>query len=300
MPGVLSSDIRRPFPDDPDRYQIAFGTFDDPNVPEEDTYLPMIRESKFCAPCHYGVFWDTTIYNSFGEWLASPYSDTENGKTCQECHMPAPTIYDGAEVTNVAPGKGGIERDPMTIHAHLQRGSTDQEFLKSALTMTAEVLQENDSIVVEVSLFNDNTGHHIPTDSPLRHLILLVEAEDSEGHELALQNGNRLPEWCGIGNPKEGYYAGRPGTAYAKILQELWTNVIPTAAYWNQTSLVSDNRIAAMQTANSSYIFSTNEASNITVSVTLIYRRAYRTLVDQKGWDAPDIIMAQQILAVGR
>jgi hypothetical protein len=25
--------------------------------------------------------WDTEIYNSFGEWLASPYSDTDTGQT---------------------------------------------------------------------------------------------------------------------------------------------------------------------------------------------------------------------------
>ena len=59
MPGVLSMDIRRPFPEDEDRYQLFFGTFDDDNVPEEDTYLPLLEESQFCAPCHFGVFWDT-------------------------------------------------------------------------------------------------------------------------------------------------------------------------------------------------------------------------------------------------
>lgn len=75
MPGVLSMDIRRPFAEDEDRYQIFFGTFDDDNVPMEDTYLPLIAESAFCAPCHFGQFWDTVVYNSFGEWLASPYSD---------------------------------------------------------------------------------------------------------------------------------------------------------------------------------------------------------------------------------
>ena len=30
----------------------------------------------------------TLIYNSYGEWLDSPYSDPKTGKTCQECHMP--------------------------------------------------------------------------------------------------------------------------------------------------------------------------------------------------------------------
>ena len=29
---------------------------------------------------------------------------------------------------------------------------------------------------MQVSITNDRTGHHVPTDSPLRHLILLVQA----------------------------------------------------------------------------------------------------------------------------
>ena len=36
MPGVLSMDVRRPFTES-ERYQLFFGTFDDDNVPEEDT-----------------------------------------------------------------------------------------------------------------------------------------------------------------------------------------------------------------------------------------------------------------------
>jgi hypothetical protein len=64
LPGVLSYDIRRPFPYDTLRYQLFFGSFDDDNVPEEDTYLPLIEESRYCAPRHLGIFWDTLVYNS--------------------------------------------------------------------------------------------------------------------------------------------------------------------------------------------------------------------------------------------
>ncbi|MCJ7678662.1 MAG: carboxypeptidase-like regulatory domain-containing protein, partial [Anaerolineales bacterium] len=65
MPGVLSMDIRRPFPGDPERYQLFFGTFDDDNVPLEDTYLPLIKKSQWCAACHQFSFWGTPIYQSF-------------------------------------------------------------------------------------------------------------------------------------------------------------------------------------------------------------------------------------------
>jgi hypothetical protein len=300
MPGVLSLDVRRPFPDDPDRYQLFFGTFDDDNVPEEDTYLPLIETSQFCAPCHFGVFWDTVVYNSFGEWLESPYSDPtfEGAKTCQQCHMPAPSVQNGKVMTNVAPGTGGVERDPMAIHAHLQIGSQDEEFLRNALTMSSTASRDSNKIIVNVDITNDNTGHHIPTGSPLRHLILLVQVVDEEGKTLEQLEGPTVPEWGGVGDPSQGYYAGHPGNAYAKVLQELWTEVYPSGAYWNPTRIISDNRIAASKTASSTYTFSSKNSGGAKIDVFLLFRRSFIELMDQKGWNFPDSEIAHQILKV--
>lgn len=300
MPGVLSMDIRRPFPEDKQRYQLFFGTFDDDNVPEEDTNLPLLSQSQFCSPCHYGIFWDTLVYNSFGEWLASPYSDPITGKTCQQCHMPSPTLLDGQPLTNVAPGKGGVERDPAVIHAHTFPGAANEELLQNALTMQVTAHRQADQVLVEVSLTNDQTGHHVPSDSPLRHLILLVEATNENGEALPLVEGETAPEWCGAGDPEKGYYAGLPGKAFAKILVELWTGISPTGAYWNHTRVVSDNRLAAFSTDTSRYLFSAPQQGNARVSVRLIYRRAFRFLADQKGWQIPDILMEVQELIVDK
>jgi hypothetical protein len=294
MPGVLSMDVRRPFPEDPERYQLFFGTFDDDNVPEEDTYLPLIESSEFCAPCHFGVFWDTVIYNSFGEWLESPYSHLETGKTCQNCHMPAPAILDGQPMTNVAPDAGGVERDPMTIHPHTQPGAADEELLQNSVTMTTTAQLEDDTIVVQVEITNDQTGHHVPTDHPARHLILLVQATNANGDSLTQLEGPRMPEWGGVGDPSEGYYAGLPGKAFAKVLEELWTEISPSAAYWNPTLILEDNRLAAFATDVSTYTFAAPGDGEVTVEVTLLFRRAFIELIDQKGWDVHDIVMEQQ------
>jgi hypothetical protein len=157
------------------------------------------------------VFWDTLVYNSFGKWLASPYSDPVGGKTCQQCHTPAPTVLDGAPISNVAPGKGGVERDPLTIHAHTFPGAANQELLQNAVTMTATAWLEGEVFVVQVEITNDRTGHHVPTDSPLRHLILLVEATD--GQAAPVVGAAQV-------SAAEGYYAGLPGKAFAKVLEE--------------------------------------------------------------------------------
>lgn len=294
MPGVLSSDVRRSFENEEgELVALFFGPFDDPNVDEGDTYLPLIQESAFCAPCHFGVFWDTVIYNSYGEWLDSAYSDPEDGVTCQECHMPAPSVFDGEILTNVAPGRGGLERDPTTLRAHSQLGASDVEFLQNAVTMQVKTTMSSGRLVVDVAITNDKTGHHVPTDSPLRHLILLVEAIDSFGKPLVLRSGPILPSWCGEGSPTEGNYADLPGVAYAKVLEELWTEISPSGAYWNPTRIVSDNRIAALDTATSSYTFVVPGDGEVHVHATLLFRRAFKDLMDQKSWDVPDILMEE-------
>ena len=295
MPGVLSMDVRRPFPEDPDRYQLFFGTFDDDNVPEEDTYLSLLEQSEFCAPCHFGVFWDTVVYNSFGEWLESPYSEPETGQTCQQCHMPTPSMLEGEAMTNVAPGMGGVERDPLTIHAHAQLGAMDEEFLRNAVSMTTAAVLDGSTLVVRVDITNDRTGHHVPTDFPGRHLILLVQATDAHGSLLTQIDGPTVPDWGGVGDQAEGYYAGLPGKAFAKVLEETWTQISPSAAYWNPTRMLSDNRLAAFATDTSTYSFATPEQGEARVEVTLLFRRAFVELMDQKGWDVPDMIMEQQI-----
>jgi hypothetical protein len=300
VPGVHAMTVKRPFADDRERSQLFFGTFEDVNASEGDTNLPLFRESRYCAACHFGVFWDTVVYNSYGEWLKSPYADPNSGKakTCQECHMPSPTIYKGKALTNVAPGKGGIERDPSAIHNHNM--TVDAELLRNSLTMEASARIQNGRVVVDVTLVNDRTGHHIPTDTPLRHLILLVEARDSRGTALRQLSGPQLPDWCGRGDVKKGHYAGHPGKAYAKLLKEKWTDVFPTGAYWNHTELVSDNRLAAFATDRTKFAFAGTERGNAIVSVKLLYRRAFIKLMEQKKWNAPDIVMAEkQILLTG-
>ena len=280
MPGVLSFEFRRP----PEGHQFFAGPYDDV-APGEDTYSPLQEQGQFCAACHFGVFWDTVIYNSYGEWLESPYSDPLTGRTCQDCHMPPQ-----GNTHFALPEAGGQERDPATIFSHRMPGASDEELLQNAVSMAVAAERRGDRVEVQVTLTNDLTGHHVPSDSPLRHMILLVEVVDAGGEALELVEGPRVPEWGGQGDPAEGYVAGLPGTVYAKLLQETWTEVSPSGAYWNPTTILSDNRIPAMGSDTTRYIFNSG-TSEVSISVRLLYRRAYRALMDQKGWDVPDILM---------
>lgn len=287
-PGVLSYEFRRP----PEGHQFFAGPLDDV-APGEDTYLPLQSESQICAPCHFGVFWDTTIYNSFGEWLDSPYSDPETGKTCQDCHMPPL----GGNLFAL-PEEGGQARNPATIFSHRMPGASDEQLLQNAVTLTVDAHRKGENITVTVSILNDQTGHHVPTDSPLRQVLLLVKAQDSDGQALELIDGPVVPDWGGVGNPLEGYYAGVPGKGYAKILIEMWTEVSPTGAYWNPTRVLSDNRLVAFATDTSSYTFAAEPGEEAAITVSLLFRRAFIDLMDQKQWDVADIVMEEIVIHV--
>ena len=288
-PGVLSLEFRRPH----QGHQFFAGPYDDV-APGEDTFTPIQRESRFCAACHFGIFWDTLIYNSYGEWLESPYSRPGLGKTCQDCHMPRLGAAYFAR-----PDKGGVARDPATIFSHRMPGAADAALLQNAVTLRLEANRESGRVTARVTVLNDLTGHHVPTDSPLRHMILLVAAVGSDGREFRLVQGPTLPSWCGPKAGKPGHYSGLPGKAFAKVLEETWTRVSPSGAYWNPTRVLSDNRLAAFASDFSSYTFQCEDGKPVTVYARLIFRRAFIELMELKGWDTPDIPMEESRVVLG-
>ena len=281
MPGVLSLEFRRP----PEVHQFFAGPLDDVGFAgSEDTYSPLQTQSQFCAACHYGVFWDTPIYNSFGEWLDSPYSDPETGQVCQDCHMPSL----GAE--HFAAHSQAMQREPDTIFSHQMPGALDETLLQNTVGLDLNAERDEGVIQVQVRLTNTGAGHDVPTNSPLRQMLLVVRAADAQGVALTAIEGARLPAWTGD-------LAGQPGVYYAKILQDIWTEVSPSGAYWMPTRIVEDTRLPALEADANSYIFAAPGEGAVTVEARVIFRRAFYDLMQQKGWDVPDILMeAAQVM----
>jgi hypothetical protein len=287
-PGVLSFEFARP----DSGHQFFAGPLDDV-APGEDVYSALQTQSAYCAPCHSAEFWGVEVYNSYGEWLGSSYSRQDSTTTCQDCHMPQ-----GVADHFARPEEGGRKRDPATIFSHLMPGASDESLLRGAVDMEVRTATSDGRVEVAVEIANTRTGHHVPTGSPLRHLVLVVRAHDDSGAALLRVSGPTLPDWCGTGDPRQGRVGGLPGVVYAKVLEELWTGVSPTAAYWQQTRLVSDNRIPALEADTTTYVFRAPECGDVTVDVQLLYRRAFTELADQKGWDTPDIEMARKKVTV--
>ncbi len=289
MPGIMSIELVRPRDASQD---VFFGTLVD--VARQDSYLPLLSKSEYCASCHFGVFGGvvgmgevkdgTIIYNSYGEWLNSPYSDPDTGKTCQQCHMP---ISD--ENWFVDPVRGGLSRDNVQLHNHTMLGATSETLLQNTVTMNTDAQRADNQIQVQVSITNDRAGHDVPTDVPIRSVILVVEALDANGNPLALVDGSVNPAFSGD-------YGGLPGKTFAKVLRDNWTGETPTAAFWRPVTIVEDNRIQPLATDTTHYTFTMPTADAVTINVRLIYRRAFYELMQQKGWNDPDILMENETI----
>jgi len=274
-PGAISYVLNRP----PQDTHMFYGPFDD--VMRRVSYLKLEKQSQFCAACHQFSFWGTPIYESFAEWLESPYAD--EGIHCQACHM-APT---GVEYF-VYPENGGLIRDSDSIASHLQPGAADVDLLQNTVEMTLAVEPSDDgAVIAAIAITNVNAGHHVPTDYPGRQMILVVTAVDENDEPLPLSDGPTLPDWCGD-------QGGLPGVAYAKVLKDAATGESPVVNYWKQTSIESDNRIAAFATDRSTYRFETSPGTrHVTVSAVLLFRRLFQDLAEAKAWDMPDILMEE-------
>jgi len=278
-PGVTSMQLNRP----PSDTHMFYGPFDD--VTRRVSYLELEKKSQFCAPCHQFSFWGTPIYESFREWLESPYPAM--GIECQTCHM-KPTGVDYF----VFPEKGGLIRDPQTIASHLQPGAADEELLQNTVSMTVDARQVGRTLWVVVTITNTEAGHHVPTDFPGRHVILTVEAQDGQEQELAQVSGPLVPEWGGA-------QVGLPGKAFAKVLRDVETGEAPVVSYWKPALIVSDNRIPAMAADRSAYAFALPEGYGpVTVRAELRFRRAFQAVMDRRGWEVPDVVMEEREVAL--
>ncbi|MCK9409866.1 MAG: multiheme c-type cytochrome [Bacteriovoracaceae bacterium] len=295
--GIMHMDLRRP----PENHQVFFGPYTD--VPHPDAFAPTISKSLYCAPCHQGSFWGVPIYESYSEWLASPYA--AKGITCQNCHMHPDSV-----TTNFAPGRGGLERDPKTIPSHFDFGSRDSAFLASSVKMETIGKTDDDSLRVNVAITNTTAGHHVPTDQPMRNLILLVRATTAQGKELVYSGENTIPYWGGSGDPADGNYEGLPGKGFAKILfernpqyvssskSELQTQISPSPQ-WRIINIQSDNRIPALATDHSVYNFHIRtEDLPVTLQTELIYRRTFKNWATMKKWNLKDIVLAKNITTI--
>ena len=292
-PGIFTPDaVTFTRPSDPFENQVQYGVLGDVDFHNfgsmRASYQPQLV-AEVCGACHQDkndihedhTFAGVTSEPTYTEWDESPYANPQSPHfaTCVDCHMP-PT---GATTICIV---DPIERDPETIHSHEILGTTP-EFLENAVELTMDAQVVGNSLEVDVDVFNSLTGHHVPTGVTVRNMILVVQAwrdgDDPFVNPLNHTGSTVIHDLGGVGDPAQGYYAGLPGVFFAKVNHDANGNG-PTF-FTDATGIQFDNRIVALETDSTHYSFALPSGDGlIRVRSRLIYRRAFRFLVDAKQW----------------
>src|SRR5262249_15748088 len=151
----------------------------------------LYRSSRYCASCHEGVVFGVHVYSTYSEWLASPAR--AEGKQCQDCHM-TPT----GKMTNIAPGRGGVDREPSTLGNHRRFAGSQTEMLRRCLKASVHLTSTEAGLRAHVEVSATDVGHRVPTGFVDRHLLLIVEALAGE-QRVPLRAGPVLPAVAGKG-----------------------------------------------------------------------------------------------------
>jgi len=288
FPGIFPGavDFSRPGP--PTYAQVQYGLLGDSDFSMFGTMQPSYQPqlmAEVCAACHQdaadpeenhsytGVISEPTYL----EWASSPYSDPDSPvyANCLDCHMPSSGQSEACVLLK-------LNRDPSTLRDHAIVGTTP-EFLENSADLLVESAVSGAALTVEVDVVNSMVGHHLPTGVTVRNMILLVEAWDAVTGEPLVYTGDQVVhELGGLGDPEDGYYAGQPGRFFAKVNHD--ANGGSPTFFTDATGIVFDNRIPALETDHSSYTFAVPETASVRVRARLIYRRAFRFLVDAKQW----------------
>jgi hypothetical protein len=269
--------------------QIFFGPLDDVDR-GRDTFSPLYRSSYYCASCHEGTLFGTKVYETFSEWSASSYA--RRGVECQHCHMKP----DGT-TRNIAPGHGGIDRDPNTLSTHHFPGSTDEQFLRSSVELTLAGELDGRTIRARVTVRPVNVGHRLPTGTPERHLLLVIRSTNAGGGELVQKSGPKIPPGGGIGPRDSRNFAGLPGKLFGKLLRG--PDGYSPAPFWQAIAIDSDTRLMPDQPDQTVITFDAADLhGRARIEARLIYRRFYKPVADEKSWPDADIILAERTLEI--
>ncbi len=260
----------------PQKDLLTFGPLDDAVRPGESfAYSPLYKESRFCASCHEGVIFGVHVYGTYSEWRDSPAA--AKGQECQSCHM-TPT----GTMTNIAPGKGGISRDPKTLASHGFPGSRAdmlRRCLDVGVTLTAGPL----GVTATVEIRAQNVGHRVPTGFIDRNLVLVVEGYSKEDKPLGLDSGPRLPAAAGK------RLAGLPGWVFAKKLQASGgSDPVP---FWLPHEAMTDTRLFPDRPERRAFAY---PAQMHKVRVRLLYRRFWPEVAEPRGWTDNEIVVVDR------
>jgi hypothetical protein len=255
--------------------RLNFGPLTDAAL-DENSYSPFYKQSRYCASCHEGIVFGVRVYETYSEWQASPAG--KKGTQCQECHM-KPT----GKMTNMAPGHGGVERDPHSLANHTFFDGSHLDMLKRCLKLDLKTEPIGDGVRAKIEIGVEGAGHRVPTGLPDRNLVLVVEAFDASGKPLAPKDGPTVPALAGPDVHKKA------GKLFAKVLKD-WEGRSPVP-FWRAAPEFDDTRLQPGQTERLAFSF---PPEAVTFKARLIYRKFWPEVTKEKGWPDDAWIVAEK------
>jgi len=271
------------------RGKVKRGPLKDAKSPFHKTkFSPIHTKSEFCAACHNNQEHLLSL-DTYDTWKKA-FDKGVVKQTCQQCHMPT-----GGKDRRIA--IGGPVRPGSMIHRHFFHGGHNAEMVKKAATMDVKASIDNGALVVNVDVTNSGAGHTFPGAATLRNVLLVVDAVDAKGEPLE-HTGNKkelLPPLAGVGKSARDF-GGHVGAMFARPFATK-SGKAPTGGF-NADHALFDTRIYPGQTAHRIFHFVKPNLRHAKVRVRLIYRWAFKPLVDKKGWKMDDIVIFDKDLKV--
>lgn len=296
------------FPDQGETALWVWGPLDDiSNSAMRSSHQPGFSDSRFCAACHEYNNPDTGApgQTTYSEWLASPFAQPgPEFASCQDCHMPA-----AAQPGPISTLGGQPIRPAEQRRAHDFVGTTSGS-LQDAIALQLDASDDGSELLVNAVVSNNGSGHAFPTGVSIRNAVLHVQAS-VDGQPLPLLSGDVIPFYGSSASSNEADdLAGQPGRGFARVLEGRINGsgpVVRPVLFIDAENVWSDTRIAAGAEDVSAYRFDTSMLppnSQVEVTATLLYRRAWRDLAVTKGWtqspggEPVQTVVAQQSLSV--
>ena len=185
-------------------------------------------------------------------------------------------------MTNIAPGHGGIERDPDTLASHSFLPDGRESTLKHWLQVSAFSRRGESQVAADVEVRASAVGHRVPTGFIDRHLILVVDAYDVNGSHVPATVGPTIPAAVGA------EFAGRSGRLFAKLSMD--GDRLGPVPFWRAVS-VSDTRLRPEAAVRSRFIFPSSAAH---LRIRLLYRRFWSKVAMQKKWPDDTVVVVDR------
>lgn len=202
-------------------------------------YSEVHTSAAICAPCHeYRNALGFPVLTTYSEWKDSRY--WKDGKACQACHMyrTAGDVVDPRVMQTNTP-----------INLHQMPGSHSLDQLTKTISAQLSASREGDQIHVQVAIANRAAGHYVPTGSPLRQLILDVQADSFAGQHFQEQR---------VYSRRVADESGTP------IEQE-------HLAFMSAAKVLGDTRLAPDEKRTESFTFAIPTGTQTRVTATLRY-----------------------------